>query len=170
MTTNSVSRCQPQPCPLLTWYTKQILCHYLLLRNKTPRMILKNRARGRLKNGKCFWKSVCVAAGVHSPLMSPARLSCHLSARSYIVLSANLYNLNKRKEKVAAALNQYFRNQKQPWLCWANTNSFISFPMIRLSSSLSVAIYFWLLSALSGEALTECRIFCKCINKYLYLI
>ena len=114
MTTNSVSRCQPQPCPLLTWYTKQILCHYLLLRNKTPRMILKNWARGRLENGKCLWKSVCVAAGVHSPPMSPARLSCHLSPWSYIVLSANLYNLNKRKEKVAAALNQYFRNQKQP--------------------------------------------------------
>ena len=163
----------------LVSFSPDIQSKYLVtisLRNKLPGWLccFKKLARGPGKRKRemfvAMYVSVCLCHcwGPFSS-MSPAKLACHLSPWSHIVLRQPLQSGQKKGK--GGSFNQYFRNQKPPQLvlCWANNNSFISFPMIR-NSSLSVAIYFWLLSVISGEALTECRIFCKCINKYLYLI
>ena len=154
MTTNRVSVCHPQPCLpchpclLLTWYTKQIFGHYLS-EKQTPRKIVlfKKVSKGACGKGKEMFLAMCDVCLCHcwGPFssVSPARLACHLSPLSHIVLRQPLQSGQKKGK--GGSFNQYFRNQKPPQLvlCWANNNSFISFPMIR-NSSLSVAIYFWL--------------------------
>lgn len=145
----------PQPClsPLSPSHlTYKANIWSLSLRNRMIVCCFKKLARGseKRKRNVLLAMCVCVTAGVHSPPCLPPG-SPVICRPGVILFSANLYNLDKREEKVAGLTNILeIKSPPKLVLCWANTNSFISFPMIR-NSSLSVAIYFWLLSESQGR-------------------
>ena len=115
-----------------------------------------------------LYLSVCVTAGVYSPRVSCQALLSSVAPESYC--SPPTFTIHTIERKRWQLKPIYFRNQKPPRrFCAEQTKTFLL--VFQWSGSHhSECNLFWLLSIISGDAPTDCRIFCKCINKYLCLI
>ena len=111
----------------LVSFSPDIQSKYLVtisLRNKLPGRLccFKKLARGPVEKGKEMFLAMCDVCLCHcwGPFssVSPAMLACHLSPWSHIVL---LYNLDKRKEKVAALTNILEIKSPPSWFCAEQT-------------------------------------------------
>ena len=133
----------------LVSFSPDIQSKYLVtisLRNKLPGRLccFKKLARGPGKRKRNVSSNVwCLFVSLLGSILLCVPRQARLSSVALESYCSPLQSGQKKGK--GGSFNQYFRNQKPPQLvlCWANNNSFISFPMIR-NSSLSVAIYFWL--------------------------